>query len=223
MKRFVFASFGVLSMIAAMGSAHAADMSRRQAMPTKAPAYLAYNWTGAYIGINAGGGWGRSSFDGVPSTGTFNVRGGVVGGTLGYNWQSGAAVLGLETDLDWSGLRGSAPCGALSCETRNNWIGTARGRIGYAFDRFMPYLTGGLAYGNIKASTTGFAGASDANVGWTIGTGVEFAVAGPVTAKIEYLYADLGRFDCGTSCTGTPPQDVRLNTNLVRAGLNVRF
>lgn len=225
MKRFILASIGVVSMIAAASSANAADIARRQAMPTKAaPAYLAaYNWTGAYVGINAGAGWGRSNFNGVPTTGSFNLSGGVVGGTLGYNWQVGQAVLGLETDLDWSNIRGSAPCGAFTCETRNSWLGTARGRVGYAFDRFLPYVTGGLAYGNLKASTTAFGGASNTNVGWTVGTGVEFALAGPWTAKVEYLYADLGSFNCGSSCTGTPPQNVAFRTNLVRAGLNFRF
>jgi outer membrane immunogenic protein len=223
MNRFVFAGVGALSMIAVMGSANAADIARRQAMPTKAPVYAAYNWTGAYVGINAGGGWGRSNFTGIPATGGFDVSGALVGGTAGYNWQMGHGVLGVETDLDWTNIRGNAPCGVATCETRNTWLGTTRGRIGYAFDRFMPYLTGGLAYGNIKAATTGFTGASDTKVGWTVGTGVEFALIGPWTAKVEYLYADLGKFDCGTSCTATPPQNVGFTTNLVRAGLNYRF
>ncbi|MBV8791254.1 MAG: porin family protein [Pseudolabrys sp.] len=222
MKRFVVAGIGVLSMIAGMGSANAADMARR-AMPTKAPVYSTYNWSGAYIGLNAGGGFGRSSFDGVPTTGGFNVSGALVGGQLGYNWQFGQTVLGLETDIDWSSIRGSAACGAFSCQTRNDWIGTTRGRIGYAFNRFLPYVTGGAAYGNIKASTTGFPGASDTRFGWTLGAGAEFALAGPLTAKLEYLYADLGKFDCGASCTATPPQNVKFNTNIVRAGLNYRF
>jgi outer membrane immunogenic protein len=223
MKRFVVASVGVLSIIAAVSSANAADIARRQAMPTKAPVYAAYNWTGAYVGINAGGGWGRSNFSGVPTTGGFNVSGGLVGGTAGYNWQVGQGVFGVETDLDWTNFRGTATCGAAVCETRSNWFGTTRGRIGYAFDRFLPYLTGGLAYGNIKAATTGFPGGSDTKLGWTIGAGMEFALAGPWTAKVEYLYADLGKFDCGTSCTVTPPQNVGLTTNVVRAGLNYRF
>ncbi|MGI8527765.1 MAG: outer membrane protein [Pseudolabrys sp.] len=224
MKRIVIAGIGAVSLIAAMGSANAADIARRQAMPTKAPVYLAaYNWTGLYVGINGGGGWGRSNFEGVPGTGSFNTSGGLIGGTLGYNWQFGRTVLGIETDLDWSNIRGNAACGAFTCETRNDWLGTTRGRIGYAFDRFMPYVTGGVAYGNVKASTTAFPGADKTKAGYAVGGGVEFAVAGPWTAKVEYLYADLGRFDCGGSCTLTPPQNVKFNANIVRAGLNYRF
>jgi len=223
MKRVVLAGIGLVSMAAVIGSANAADLPRPQAMPTKAPAYTAYNWTGAYVGINAGGSWGRSNFEGVPTTGNFNVSGAVLGGTLGYNKQVGQAVFGIETDIDWSNIRGSAACAGLICETRNSWLGTARGRIGYAYDRFMPYLTGGLAFGDIRAATTGFRGASTTKAGWTIGGGVEAALNGPWSVKLEYLYADLGKFDCSTSCTLTPPQNVNLRTNLVRAGLNYRF
>ncbi|MBV9558649.1 MAG: porin family protein [Pseudolabrys sp.] len=224
MKSFVVAGLGVLSMLAVSGSANAADIARRQAMPVKAPAYVAYNWTGAYVGINAGGGWGRSNFEGVPGTGgSFDVRGAMVGGTLGYNWQTSNLVFGLETDIDWSNIRGSAACAGLVCQTRNDYLGTARGRIGYAFDRFLPYVTGGLAYGNVKKNVTGFPGSDDTKAGYALGAGVEFAIAGPWTAKVEYLYADLGKSDCGTACTLTPPENVRFNTNIVRAGLNYRF
>jgi outer membrane immunogenic protein len=225
MKRVVFASVSLLALVAA-GAAGAADLPRRTEMPTKAPAYLAqaYNWTGPYLGINAGGGWGRSSFDGTPPTGDFNVSGALIGGTLGYNWQAGAIVYGLEGDLDWSSIRGSAPCGALSCETRNSWLGTVRGRLGYAAaNGFMPYVTGGLAVGDVKASVTGLAGARQTRAGWTLGAGAEFALSGPWTAKLEYLYADLGKFDCGTSCGTVAPDNVKFRANILRAGLNYRF
>ncbi len=223
MKRVLLST---AAMAALIGSAAAADLPRRAEQVTKAPAYQAvpiYNWTGLYIGINGGGGWGRSSFDGVPGTGSFNVSGGLVGGTLGYNWQVGQAVWGLETDLDWSNIRGSAPCGVTSCETRNSWLGTVRGRLGYAADRWMPYITGGLAYGDIRASVPGFAGANTTKAGWTLGGGLEFALAGNWTAKAEYLYVDLGKFDCGTACGAPAPDNVRFNSHIVRAGLNYRF
>ena len=221
MKRVILAGVVLLAMI---GSASAADMGRRAAMPTKAPAYApVYNWTGFYAGINGGYAWGDSNFTGVPGTGDFNVDGGLIGGTVGYNWQFGRTVFGLEADLDWANIRGSAACGGLVCSTRNEWLGTARGRIGYAFDRFMPYITGGLAVGEIQASTTGFPGASKTRAGWTVGAGAEFALSGPWTAKIEYLYADLGDFNCGASCTATPPQNVEFNTSVLKAGINFRF
>ena len=220
MKRVVLAVIAAATMA---GAANAADLPRRQAMPVKAPAYLAYSWTGFYVGLNAGYGWGRSNFQGIPTTGAFDTSGALLGVTAGYNQQLGNAVLGIEADVDWSDNRGSAACGVFTCSTRNTWLGTARGRIGYAFNSFMPYVTGGAAFGDIKAGTTGFPGATQTKLGWTLGLGGEFRIAGPWSAKVEYLYADLGKFDCGTACTVTPPQNVTFRTNIVRAGINYRF
>jgi outer membrane immunogenic protein len=80
------------------------------------------------------------------------VSGGLVGGTVGFNYQLGSIVLGLEGDIDWSGISGSGSCvaGTLSCQTTNDWLGTARGRIGYAFNQVLPYVTGGAAFGNLR-------------------------------------------------------------------------
>jgi|SRR5579862_6027817 len=215
MKRFVLA--GVVAL-AAVTTASAADMGRRQAMPTKAPMYAApYNWTGFYVGINGGGGWGRSEFTAPFPTGSFDTSGGLVGGTVGYNWQMGQLVFGLEGDIDWSGIKGSAVCVGTTCETRNDWLGTARGRIGYAFDRFLPYITGGAAFGNVKNTVAGIGSTDQSNVGWTIGGGLEASIAGPWSAKVEYLYVDLG--DSGSVLGSTA--DFR--SNVVRAGLNYRF
>src|SRR5438067_3600060 len=107
MKRNVFAAIGALvSSAAAVGPAAAADLSTRYQQPlVKAPAYAPlYNWSGFYLGINGGGGWGRSTWDRAD---TFNLSGGMVGGTAGYNWQMGQVVLGLEGDIDWSGIGGT--------------------------------------------------------------------------------------------------------------------
>jgi outer membrane immunogenic protein len=217
MKRVLLASVGLIALGAA--SASAADIQRRQVMPAKAPVYVSpiYNWTGPYIGISGGGGWGRSDFSPPLSSGSFNTSGGLVGGTLGYNYQINQVVWGLEGDISWSDLRGSSTCGGLSCGTRNNWLGTARGRLGYAADRFMPYVTGGAAFGDIKTTVAGFGDSSTTKVGWTVGGGVEAAIAGPWTAKLEYLYVDLGR---GGSILGS---DAAFKTNIVRAGINYRF
>jgi outer membrane immunogenic protein len=220
MKRLVLAGVGALAVFTTFGAANAADIARRQAMPTKAIPYVqAYNWTGAYVGINGGGGWGRGDTSApFSSGGGFRTSGGIVGGTLGYNYQVGQAVFGVEGDIDWSNIRGSSVCGAaFSCETKDSWLATGRGRIGYAFDRFMPYVTGGLAVGDIKSSVAGVGSSSTTKTGWTLGGGVEAALAGPWTAKVEYLYADLGR---GSSILGS---DTKFNTSLVRAGVNYRF
>ena len=219
MKRLALAAVGALAVVATMGSANAADMPRRTAMPTKAVQYVAlYNWTGAYIGINGGAGWGRSDFSAPAASGGFNTSGGQVGGTIGYNLQAGQAVFGLEGDLDWSNVRGSSACGVgLTCETRNTWLGTARGRVGYAFDRFMPYVTGGLAVGGVKNSISGFGDTTTTKAGYALGGGIEAALTGPWTAKVEYLYADLGRVSAPLGA------DARAKENLGRGGLNYRF
>jgi len=225
MKRVVLAGIGALAVMTMMGAANAADIQRRQAMPAKAPAYVAaYNWTGLYVGVNGGGGFGNSTWSGPTGTSGFNTTGGVVGGTIGYNYQMNQAVFGLEGDIDWSNIHGNtttAPC-TTSCETRNSWLSTARGRIGYAFDRFMPFVTGGAAFGDIKTSPAGFAGDRDTRAGWTLGGGLEAALAGPWTTKVEYLYVDLGKANCpvGSCAVST---NVNFHTNLVRAGLNYRF
>jgi outer membrane immunogenic protein len=228
MKRFVLAGLGALAMVSMIGAANAADMGRRvqQPMPVKAaPAYAPYNWTGFYVGINGGGGWGTSQWSNVGGAVDFNTSGGLVGGTLGFNYQIGQTVVGLEGDLDWTNIRGSTGSGICvggTCETKNSWLGTVRGRIGYAFDRFLPYLTGGLAVGDIKATPVGLGSSTETKAGWTLGGGLEFAVAGPWTAKVEYLYVDLGKTTCETGVCGTPT-DVDFRANVVRAGLNYRF
>jgi outer membrane immunogenic protein len=228
MKRVLFASVGVLT-IAFAGAAGAADLPRRTEMPAKAPAYVpaAYNWTGFYFGINGGGGWGDSRWtDGAGSTGDFDVSGGLIGGTLGYNWQAAQAVFGLEGDLAWSGIDGSTTAAicATGCTTSNSWLSTVRGRLGYALDRVMPYVTGGAAFGDIEASTPGFAGDSENKAGWTVGGGLEFALAGNWTAKGEYLYVDLGDMSCSAAnCGGPGTTTVEFNAHVLRAGLNYRF
>ena len=217
MNKILLAIAGVLAL--GIGSASAVDIARRPVMPAKAPAYVApsYNWTGPYIGINGGGGWGSSSFSApLPST-SFDTSGGLVGGTLGYNWQANQIVFGLEGDIDWSHLSGSGTCGAVSCSAENDWLGTVRGRLGYAFDHFLPYVTGGGAFGNIKTNKTGVGSADESRAGWTIGGGVEYGLGGPWSLKAEYLYVDLGD---GGSIGGSTAS---FHTSIVRAGINYRF
>jgi len=217
MKRLILAGVSAIAVVTMMSAANAADLPRRRAaMPVKAPEYMAaYSWTGFYLGINGGGGWGRSNWS-APGT-TFNTSGGMVGGTVGYNWQTGPMVFGLEGDLDWANVKGSGSCGVLgTCETKNDWLGTFRGRLGYSFGRVMPYITGGLAVGNVKTSSA--AGSNDdTRAGYALGGGIEANIVGPWSAKLEYLYADLGR----TSVVGG--SDASFHENIVRAGVNYRF
>ncbi len=217
---------GFTALLALAGAAAAADLSQPAPQPyyPKAPVAFAppYNWTGFYFGINGGGAFGSSSWD---RTGSRDVSGGLVGSTLGYNYQIGRAVLGVEGDIDWADIDGSSTnaCPA-GCKTSNTWLSTVRGRIGYAADRFMPYVTGGAAFGSIVASTPGFAQTGVNNTGWTLGGGLEAALAGNWTAKVEYLYVDLGSFNCGLNCgAGLVTDNVSFHTNILRAGVNYKF
>jgi outer membrane immunogenic protein len=220
MKRCFAAAFGLLALAAA-APATAADLPR--SMPYKAPAYSnAYNWTGFYLGINGGGAWGNSDWNGLAVSNS--PSGGLVGGTAGYNWQAAGSpwVFGLEGDIDWTDISGSTNCFGLTCQTKNSWLGTVRGRVGYAWDRFMPYFTGGAAFGDIKATVPAFVSSSSTNVGWTVGGGVEGAIAGNWTAKLEYLYVDLGDTTCSALACGVAT-NVDLRTSVLRAGVNYRF
>ena len=166
-----------------------------------------YNWTGFYLGINGGGAWGDSDWNAFFAGN--RPSGGMIGVTAGYNWQGAGSpwVFGLEGDIDWAFIDDSFACPVgLACQTKNNWLGTFRGRVGYSFDRIMPYITGGLAVGDIEANRTGFIGASDTNAGWTIGAGVEAAIAGNWSAKVEYLYTDLGSMTCVAAACGACDQ-----------------
>jgi outer membrane immunogenic protein len=224
MKRASAIFIGPLAAILALGSAIAADLSPGYQAPiARAPYYPAYvySWTGFYLGINGGGGWGSSQWDGV---GQFDLSGGLLGATIGYNWQIGRFVIGAEGDIDWSGIRGTTTTYCLpGCSTRNYWLTTVRGRLGYAFDRFLPYLTAGLAVGDINASLPGFPGGSVSNAGWTIGAGLEVGIVSNISLKAEYLFVDLADFNCGLNCSLLAGGNVSFHANLFRGGLNVRF
>lgn len=211
MKSVLVASVAALALATGLASANAADIQQRQ-MPVKAPAYVQpiYTWTGPYVGISGGYGWGNSDFSGG---GGNDPTGGIFGATLGYNWQMGALVTGIEGDMSWSGLKDSSG----GFRTENNWLGTVRGRLGYNAGTWMPYITGGLAVGDIDAHIGGVGSSDKTKAGWTLGGGVEARIAGPWTAKVEYLYVDLGD---GGSIGGARPD---FTTNIVRAGLNYHF
>jgi outer membrane immunogenic protein len=213
--------------VVAAASALASDLPPPGAPAPRAPAvYLppapVYNWGGIYFGINGGWGFGKSNWTfGSVSTGNFNVSGGLVGATLGANWQSAGFVAGLEGDYDGSWLDGKASiCGVPNCETKNTWLATFRGRAGYAADRVLFYGTAGGAFGNIVANvaTTNFLSTSKA--GWTAGAGIEGAFTNNLTARVEYLFVDLSN----ASFNAAPGVTVKLNNlSLIRVGLDYKF
>jgi outer membrane immunogenic protein len=226
--------------LAATGQVLAADLPPAAAPPPRAPAaYLpppVFSWTGFYLGINGGYGFGQSSWTNplFAPTGNFNTSGFLIGGTLGANYQIGSFVIGLEGDGDWNNANGTSFLGGAvgcvpGCNTQSDWLATVRGRAGFAWDRVLFYGTGGAAFGNVQAAFGGFPFASSTQTGWTAGAGVEWAFLPNWTAKVEYLFVDLGSFSCpAASCgspAGVPPAatSVSFNENIVRAGINYKF
>jgi outer membrane immunogenic protein len=197
-------------------AASAADLPARTY--TKAPPMApAFNWTGLYVGLNAGYGW--------VSSGGSDAGGFVGGGQIGYNWQAMGSplVLGIEGDFQGADIDESATIGAVTATTRASAFGTIRGRIGYAFDRAMIYATGGWAYTRTSLDLTGPGGSissSDWSSGWALGGGLEYAFMGPWSVKLEYLHVDSG--DVTLTLAGVPFTG-SYDMNVVRAGLNYRF
>ncbi len=229
MNRSLAFAIAVTFLAASALSARAADIPAR----VKPVPYVdvPFSWTGFYVGVNGGYGWGRSSWS-DPTVGTdserFNTNGALFGGQIGYNWQLGNVVFGIESDADWAHLTGSgiggvcvADGGGL-CQTKQNWFGTTRGRIGYAFGRWLPYVTGGAAYGDIKAAQSNGASATT-NLGWTAGGGVEYSIDRNWSAKVEYLHLDLGTADFFSAANGVSKLAVPAKDDLVRAGINYHW
>lgn len=228
------------------GNAFAADLPPRPAPlpPPQAPAAFVppvYDWTGIYLGINGGWGWGNGKWTVAPNaafpvgvSSTLNDNGGFVGGTLGANFQTGAFVFGVEGDWDYSGINTQSSaviCNATgTCQTGNNWLATVRGRAGVAFDRVLFYGTAGGAFANVQTTYNGVTASHD-QAGWTAGIGAEAAaLTGNWTAKLEYLYVNIGSgtTSCSTvtcvAANGAPiPVSVSLTENLLRFGVNYKF
>jgi outer membrane immunogenic protein len=227
MKRIVLAAALALSA----GPALAADLPAPPPPPRAPAAYVPvaapiYNWSGIYVGINGGYGFGTSDWTGGGlSTGSFDINGGLVGGTVGVNFQTGQFVFGVEGDADYSMVKGTTTSLICpGCQTSDSWLGTIRGRAGYAWDRALLFVTGGGAYGDIKATVPGVGTDTSTEFGWTVGGGLEYAFTENWTAKVEYLYVDLANGSCNAAC-GSPatPIDVSFQTSLIRAGINFKF
>jgi outer membrane immunogenic protein len=206
MKKTVFA-VALAAGLTAAGTAGAADFPRNMA-PYSAPAMSGlYNWSGAYAGLNLGYDWGKVTNSAVRPSG-------IAGGAqLGYNWQSGQFVFGGETDFQFTGVDDTFAPFKFS----NPWFGTVRGRAGVAFNNVLLYATAGLAYGSLKGEIPGL-DETRTELGWAGGLGMEYGFNPNWSARIEYLYMDLG--SRGFTITGT---DNGLQSNLLRLGVNYHF
>jgi len=222
MKKLLLASVALFGFA---GAAAAADLPARAAPP--APVFSAvpvFTWTGFYVGVNAGYGW-QDNNDGsvfVPA-GTFVTAPGasgtitygdddgdgfVGGGQIGYNYQIGSFVVGVEADLQFADLGGSDgtatfpatfPASFRPAGTAGgiDWFGTVRARAGVAFGQALIYATGGFAYGGADDDNDAFGLVNDDDVrtGWTLGAGVEYAFTNNLTLGIEGLWVNLNGDD----------------------------
>lgn len=216
----------VIGLLTVTEPAWSADLS-----PPPAAAPVPYSWTGLYIGLNAGYANAKvtETASGGGGSGSANVPGGIGGFQIGANYQTGAIVLGVEADF--AGYMGTKSVtvagGAVSGTAQIPWIGTLRGRVGYAFDRFLLYATaGGAATELISTVNVGAIGSSsttNTHGAWTAGGGLEAAVTENLSARVEYLYVDTGNINVAQ--VGAPFVGVtgRMQDNLVRAGVNYRL
>ena len=197
------------------------------------------NWGRVYIGLNGGYGLGSSSWSNSKgSTGNFADNGGVVGGTLGINYAGFGdwVLLGIEGDFDWSGATGSGAGAVLNlpanstCQTRIDWLTTFRLRAGYTWSHFLFYATAGGAAGDFRltVSPSGAGHNPTPPLGWAAGAGVEYLFTDAISAKLEYLYVNLGTVSCpsNTLCSADNASvsgSVSFKENLIRAGVNYKF
>jgi outer membrane immunogenic protein len=208
-------SLGLVALIAGAAAAQAADVSSPvvpQPAPYVPPAYEqpSFTWSGAYVGAFAGYGWGDVDADsGSVGTDGFNA-----GGYAGYNVQFNNWVVGAEADGTWSGMDGSDGPATASID----WMSTVRARAGYAFDNFLLYGTGGIAFAGAELSD-GTVSDSNTHVGWTAGVGAEMAMTNNLIGRIEYQYADFGDKTYNLSSD----VDADLSASTVRVGLGFKF
>lgn len=212
-----------LSLSLLASSAFAADAIVEEATPV-------FSWTGGYLGLQAGYAWGNGYLDQIGGPGFVDpdpdgFLGGVYGG---YNYQmSNNIVIGAELDIVYANVDGSgeiflapgSPSGFEATEELN-WSGAARLRLGYAVDRFLPYIAGGVAFGDVEVrSSQGGPSFSDTFTGWTIGLGLDYAVTDNLLLRGEYRYTDFGSESFGNPVNA----DVDLKTNEVRVGIAYKF
>jgi len=243
-----------LALIGGMGVAQAADLAAAPVEPA-APIPYAFSWTGFYVGANIGYGFGGDDKVGAKVDDVFvlrdidklNLSGVFGGGQVGYNYQMGSFVFGLEGDIQVSGVKddfnrtvGVFPgfSADVHADSKVNWFGTLRPRVGYAWDRVLIYATGGLAFGGVDYSVHG-AGIGDVGtvrldnddtlVGWTAGAGIEYAFTDNWTAKLEYKYVNFGSQDVSGRIIGGLADGVNVTTketpdfHSVLVGINYKF
>src|SRR5262249_52272850 len=186
-----------------------------------APASDHYNWSGFYLGLNAGGALGTISQTASAGIGSASVKeAGFLGGAqFGANYQTGPVVWGFEADYTAPTQDQSLPAGALTGTAKMPWLATLRGRVGWAFDRALVYGTAGGAAGELRSITALPAGTTSTSVTcgtWIAGAGFEYGITDNLSARDEYLYLD--KNNIATGFIGPPPTTItsHVQNNLVR-------
>lgn len=207
-------------------TAVAADLPAQSSAPYY-PGPPLFTWAGVYVGANAGVNFGRFSEGGAANFG--NTFGGLYGLTAGYNYQSGPLVAGVEADLDFGSVYGSASPAARVWSSGNvTGNGSLRARFGYAMDRALLFVTGGYTGAAVRGSLTDLAGVPNVSAnqsaylnGFAIGAGLEFAVTDRISIKGEYLFNDYGSSDFFGGTRDNLTSGVAFST--LRAGVNYHF
>jgi outer membrane immunogenic protein len=238
MKRILFTAVS-LGMLGVLSPAQAADLPY-----AKAPPPSVYDWTGAYVGVFGGGGFGNHNVNNtngqaVPFadfTANYTSQGGLAGGEAGYNWQSGNYLVGVEGDLFWSGIKGNDSSqfaagafpgvGAVDADSLR-WGGTLRVRGGFTLDRWLMFFTGGYAFGSLQHTNTPPGGPVDQfNVpgnGLTAGAGFAYAITDNLSAKFEYRYYNFNGYNRPNPPNGQIPYTTETTYSVVTVGLDFKF
>jgi outer membrane immunogenic protein len=225
-------------------SARGADLGGYVPPPQSSPADALppLMWTGLYVGLNGGYAGSRdvthevsaTPYDGL-NLEHFRSRtnGFTGGGQIGYNYQLGHLVVGVEADFNYLDFSRSvtSPSAAVTESVSGSFVGTVRPRVGLAFGPALFYATGGLAYGSVDTTITGNtantlnASNTDMRIGWSAGGGVEYALGRHWSLRAEYLHTDLGRADASGMALDTNTYTWRnhLSDDAVRLGINFRF
>ncbi len=213
-------------------AANAADLYRNPPPASSyipPAAYVEQNiWQGFYAGLNGGYGWSANGDTILYSDGSISARaqpeGGFGGGQIGYNFQSGPLVFGLETDFQGGDV--TARSSGASSKESVDWFGTARGRLGYSFGRALIYGTGGFAYGDVRQQANGAGTELSHNgtqTGWVAGGGIEYKIGAAWSLKGEYQYIDLGSAQLTNAASPLTTNNLDTSFQTVRLGLNYRF
>lgn len=224
----------MLAMVS--GQANAADLSRPDYRPAAyADAALPYNWSGFYAGANLGSMWADTNLKDTTSGTSWsnNARGFTGGGQVGYNYQTGRLVLGIEGTMDWASMnKTSGPIsvpgvGMLEAAGGYNWVATVAGRVGFAADNWLFYGKVGGAWVDAQARISNLTNAtsaktSDVTSGMVYGGGIEYGITKNWTARLEYDYVSVNNRTV-TSPAGNINIKSDNDVQLLTLGINYKF